>query len=191
MMKKLAITLILTITAFSSASAQKWAVGTNILDWLYFGTMNAEASVAVQRHLTVSAEVLYNPWTFNANDPTVMINQKQATAQLGLRWWPWSVYSGWWIGGGIQYESYNMSSIFSRGRSGNLAEEGDAFGAGLKAGYTLMLHRHLNLEMSAGLWGGVSVYTVYACPRCGRIVDSGTKGFVMPNDLALSLVWIF
>lgn len=190
-MKKILITLSLLFIAFTSASAQKWSVGTNILDWMYLGTMNAEASVAVQRHLTVNAEVLYNPWTFNKADPSVMLSQKQATAQLGLRYWPWSVYSGWWIGGGIQYEAYNMSSIFTRKKNGNRTEEGDAFGAGLKAGYTLMLHKHLNVEFSAGLWGGVSLYTTYSCPKCGRIVDSGTKGFVMPNDLAVSLVWIF
>ena len=49
-------------------SAQKWSVATNAADWLAFGTVNANASVAAARHLTVNAEARYIPWTFIAID---------------------------------------------------------------------------------------------------------------------------
>ena len=38
-----------------------WSIGTNVVDWLNFGTMNVEASVAVARHVTVNAKYKYNP----------------------------------------------------------------------------------------------------------------------------------
>ena len=40
-------------------------------------------------------------------------------------------------------------------------------------------------------WGGQKAYTTFACPKCGKIEDSGRKWFVMPNDLIVSLVFIF
>lgn len=185
-MKRTLITVILALLCSLSASAQKWSVSTNILDWAYFGTLNVQGSVAVQRYLTVNAELKYNPWTFNNADPSTMINQKQITADAGIRYWPWHIYSGWWFGFKLQYQQYNMGGLFH-----DWCEEGDAFGGGLSAGYTLMLHKHLNIEFSAGAWGGYSLFTRYSCPKCGRIMDSGGKGFVMPNDVAVALVWIF
>ena len=108
------------------------------------------------------------------------------TYSAGVRWWPWYIYSGWWFGLAGQYQEYNRGGIFS-----STTEEGDAYGAALSAGYTVMLHEHLNLEIGAAGWAGRTVYTVYDCPRCGRISDSGRKWFALPSELVLSLVWIF
>ena len=138
----------LTLTLLSSprSGAQRLSVGTNVADWLSLGTLNANASVAVARHITVNAEARVNPWTFNSN----------------------------------------RGGIFSRD-----TEEGDAFGAVLGAGYTVMLHEHLNLDVGAAAWAGQTVYTAYDCPRCGRISDSGKKWFILPSEVYLSLIWVF
>ena len=186
---KRSIILIVFSSLFLSvipAGAQRLSVGTNVADWLSLGTVNASASAAVARHFTLNVEARVNPWTYNTNDAATQLQNRHQTYSAGFRWWPWYVYSGWWAGLSAQYQEYNRGGIFSRD-----TEEGDAYGAVLAGGYTLMLHEHLNLDIGAGVWGGQTVYTAYDCPRCGRISDSGTKFFILPSELYLSLVWIF
>lgn len=184
MLKKLLL-IIIAVSAFSSAaSAQRWSVGTNVAQWANLGTINADASVAAGRHTSVGVGFRYNPWVFGGEEQR--LQNKQRTAYVYGRWWPWNVYSGWWIGAKGQVEEYNQGGIFKR-----QAEQGDAYGLGISAGYTLMLHKHLNLDMGIGGWGGYTKYVVYACPTCGKVVDSGSKWFLMPDDVFLSLVYIF
>lgn len=166
--------------------AQKWSIGTNVIDWLNFGTINAEGSVAVARHVTINAEYKYNPWTFNSGNRDSQLQNRHHTAKLGVRWWPWHIYSGWWIGSSMQYQEYNRGGVTSK-----KAEEGDAFGIDLSAGYTLMLHKNLNMEFGVGAWTGHTAYTEYECTKCGRISSSGSKWFILPNEITLGLVWIF
>ena len=182
----LVLTLALTLLSAPRSGAQRLSVGTNVADWLSLGTLNANASVAVARHFTINAEARVNPWTFNTNDSETQLQNRHQTYSAGMRWWPWYVYSGWWVGLAAQYQEYNRGGIFSRD-----TEEGDAFGAILGAGYTIMLHEHLNLDVGAAGWTGQTVYTVYDCPRCGRISDSGKKWFILPSEVYLSLIWVF
>ena len=177
---------VLLLAATSPSFAQRFSVGTNVADWLSLGTMNASASAAVARHVTLNAEARVNPWTFNTNDAETQLQNRHQTYAIGARWWPWYVYSGWWLGAAAQYQEYNRGGIFSRS-----TEEGDAFGAVVSGGYTLMLHESLNLDLGAAAWAGQTAYTVYDCPRCGRISDSGKKVFVLPSEVYISLVWIF
>ena len=91
-----------------------------------------------------------------------------------------------WTGGKVQYQEYNRGGIRSA-----VTDEGDRYGAGLSAGFTYMLHPHLNVSVGAGVWGGLQRYTVYSCPVCGITQDSGEKTFILPNDLALTLSYVF
>ena len=181
--------IIILIAAFallpSISHAQKWAIGTNIADWVQLGTANVEGSVAVARHWSINAGVRVNPWTWHKDDGAQLQNRQQ-TYSAGARWWPWYVYSGWWLGARGQYSEYNNGGIIK-----SETEEGDAFGAGLSAGYTLMVHQHINLEFGAGLWGGYKYYTRYACPKCGYRTDEGQKWFILPDDVFISLIWVF
>ena len=185
-MRRIIITAVFILCCSASAKAQQWSVGTNAIDWLNFGAMNMEASAAVAQHLSINASVRYNPWTFNGSSPQTQMQNRELTARAGIRWWPWHIYSGWWFGAAGQYQEYNRGGIISQ-----KTEEGDAFGLSLSAGYTLMLHKWVNLEFGAGVWGGQKAYTTFACPKCGKIEDSGRKWFVMPNDLIVALVFIF
>lgn len=179
----LALTLLLPQLCF----AQRWSLGTNAADWAALGTVNAGAGVAVSRHFSLNAEARVNPWTFREGDSERQLQNRHQTYSVGARWWPWYVYSGWWVSVGGQYREYNRGGLFGRRET----EEGDAFGASLGGGYTMMLHRHLNLEFGASLWGGYSIYTVYACPSCGKVTDSGRKWFILPSSVITSLVWVF
>jgi len=169
-----------------SAFAQKTALGTNILGYANFVTLNAEASYALGRHNTFSAGIKYNPFVFPYGEEGQSLRNKQLSLAVGGRWWPWHIYSGWWFAGKAQYQMYNTGGILDPE-----TVEGDRIGIGAAFGYARMLSSHLNLEMGIGGWAGTDRYTIYECPVCGLEQGSGRKFFVLPNDLILALSYVF
>lgn len=65
------------------------------------------------------------------------------------------------------------------------------FSGGIGAGYTHILSRDWNIEFGAGLWGGQTAYRTYRCTNCGSVVDQGRKFFILPDDLYVSLIFVF
>ena len=185
-MKRALIILIAGMALSLTASAQDWSVATNLVDYVSLGTINAEASVAAGRHISINASARVNPWTFHKGDPGKQMQNRHQTYCIGVRYWPWHIYSGWWFSGMAQYQEYNRGGIISQ-----KTEEGDAFGVSVAGGYSLMVHEHLNLDFGLSVWGGQKTYITYACPSCGRITDKGSKWFVMPNELRVALQYIF
>ena len=122
-MKKTIIILIASLGLALSASAQNWAVSTNVMDYVSLGTINAQLSAGVGRRITIEGEARYNPWIFHKGDVSKQMQNKHQTYALGVRYWPWHIYSGWWITCMAQYQEYNWGGIFSP-----KTEEGDAFG---------------------------------------------------------------
>ncbi len=180
------ILVLFMAVCWKPAMGQRFSVSTNILDYLNFATLNAEASYAVSRHWSVSAAVRYNPWTFNSGIRGKQFQHRQQCYSAAGRYWIWHTYSGWWVSGKMQYQEYNTGGIIDLS-----TEEGDRFGAGVSAGYTYMLHPRLNIEFGLGLWGGVRKYRVYSCPFCGVTTASGTGGFILPDDIKISLAYVF
>ena len=222
---KLVILSLFSLSLAQTASAQQWAVAVNAADMVSLGTISAEGSVSVGQHATINAVAKVNPWTFNKNRPE-QFQSRQQTYSIGARWWPWNVYSGWWMAGRAQYQQYNRGGLRvlevmnGRSRVGarddemlnqvrhdemlnqvqhdggsrvepGMTEEGDAYGLSLGAGYSLMLGKHVNIDFGLEVWGGRTIYTVYACPTCGKVTESGKKWFFLPNDLVLSFQWVF
>ena len=157
----------------------------DVADMINLGTISVDGAVATGQHITINAEAAVNPWTFHKGGVDQFQNRKQVYS-LGVRYWPWNVYSGWWISGAAQYREYNYGGI-----TDNKSEEGDMGGIVFGGGYSLMLGEHINLDFGLGQWTGYQKYVTYACPQCGKVVDSGEKWFVMPNNLKLGLIWIF
>lgn len=182
-MKKL-ICALLALLPFLHAEAQELALSTNVMDYVNFGTLNLEASYGFARHWSVDAGVKYNPFSFGEGESAVQNRQRSVSA--GARYWPWHIYSGWWIAGSVRYQEYN-----SGGMTGPETSEGDRLGSGLQGGYAYMVSPHFNLNFGAGAWVGRDVYKVYACPRCGRVLDHGSKFFFLPSDIIVSLSFIF
>ena len=176
---------IIVLAASLPATAQKFSLSTNLADWANFGTANVEFAGAVARHITLDASARVNPWTFHKGTPEQMQSRHQ-TYSLGMRWWPWNVFSGWWMSAGLQYQDYNHGG-FSR----PVTEEGDAAGMRLGGGWSLMLTPWLNLDLGIGIWGGYKWYTRYACPRCGKITSTGEKWFILPDRLTVALMFTF
>jgi len=164
--------------------AQRWSLATNVVDYVNFGTMNLEGSLATSQHWSMTAVAKFNPFRFEYKGKP--LSARQQLYGLGMRFWPWHVYSGWWAGTRLQYQEYNRGGIKTEA-----TDEGDRFGVGLSGGYSYMLNKHLNLDVGVGVWGGYDRYVTYACPVCGVTVDSGERGFILPSDLMLSLVYVF
>lgn len=181
---------IILVAALLSASglvhARKFSVSTNVLGYAQLGTMNVDVSYALSRRWSLTAGARYNPFTFHGGDAPRQFQLRQQSYALGARLWPWHIWSGWWFAAKVRYQEYNMGGIVSRETS-----EGDRVGMGLYSGYTLMLSRHFNMEFGLGLWGGLDVYRKYSCPSCGLTVDEGKKGFMLPDDIMVSLVYVF
>lgn len=166
--------------------ARDYAVSSNILQYADMLTLNAEVSVSMSRHWTLGAGALYNPFRFKVGKEGRDISRRQRTFYGGGRYWPWHVYSGWWVFGKAQYQEYNSGGLFKPE-----TKEGDRYGAGLSLGYTYMLTPYLNLELGAGFWGGVDIYKVYSCPVCGITEGSGKKIFFLPDNILLALSFVF
>lgn len=184
-MKRIIVLLCFLAQFAFGMNAQSVSLSTNLLDYADMGTLNIEASYGFARHWSVDAGLKYNPFTYGSGDTAVQRRQRTVTA--GARWWPWHIYSGWWVSGNARYQEYNKGG----GAEKPQTWEGDRVGAGLRGGYSLMLNPHLNMDFGLGVWAGYDVYTVYECQQCGRVVANGAKYFVLPSDFILSVSYIF
>ena len=190
------VTIIFLVTAAVTSSndvmaqerrATPVSLSTDIVDWANFGTINLEAGAGLGRHLSVTAGAKYNPWSFKTQKLGLQLYNKQTTAYAGLRYWPWYVFSGWWIGAQTQYTQYAETGIWR-----HALDTGSAVGGGLSLGYTLMLHEKLNLEFGAGAWAGRRYkQTLYCCPECMDVRESGSSNFIALNDISVALMYVF
>lgn len=123
-----------------TVEAQNVAISTNAVDWLNFGTANIGVGVDVSRHFSVEAGARYNPWSFIRKSSGLAVMNRQTTAFVGVRFWPWYIFSGWWIAARCQYSDFSDTGIWRYALN-----EGKALGASLSFGYTLMLSKHFFL----------------------------------------------
>lgn len=161
------------------------AVSQNVADYIFLGTLNAEAQYSVHRNWTIGLGARYNNWTWRHRQDT-QFEARQQTYYVDGRWWPWYTYSGWWVGGKIQYQEYNRGGLLGPG-----TEEGDAVGISLGAGYAVHVNHWLNVDFGLFGWGGMTRYVSYACPYCGSRTGEGTKAFVLPDEVRIALQFIF
>jgi len=156
-----------------------------------FGTIALNAHFAASRHWTVEAWFKYNNWSWNNELAEKRLRQAQRSVSAGTRYWFWSSYSGWWAGARLQWQEYSKGGLTYAGK-----EEGDAFGAVVGAGYSVMLSKHWNLDFGLTGWGGVKKYAYYtaeseSCPTCGRKTAEGTKGFFLPSEAIIAVMYVF
>lgn len=168
------------------ASAQKFALSTNLVEWANFGTINADAGLSVAQHFSLHAGAKFNPWSFHTKSGMQIYN-KQTTAYFGARYWPWYVYSGWWIGARVRFMDFSETGVLRP-----KLFEGKSLGAGVLFGYTWMIHEHFNIEIGGGLWGGRHLeYTRYRTPARRDILSSGPRNFAFVDELSVSLMYVF
>ena len=141
MLKRINIGVIIALLLYMvplGAYGQKGLVSTNALSWAALGTINAEVAYSVDRHYTIHAGGVANPWEFNTSTSVRLLN-KQYGGFLGVRYWPWNVYSEWWVGAKAQYKQFQHVGVL-------LSEyiEGKALGVGIQGGYSYMISNHFN-----------------------------------------------
>lgn len=170
---------------FAESNTARWGASLNVGNFAYLCTLNAGIQYSIGRNFTAEATVDVNPWTYRKNTDGQFENRQQTYA-LGMRYWPWYTYSGWWFGAKGQYQEYNRGGLASLE-----TEEGDAVGLSLAAGYSAHVTKWLDIDFGFGFWGGRTWYTTYACPHCGRIVDGGSKWFALPNQAIVAAMFIF
>ena len=183
---KTGLTMLLVLLMGWVTRAQKMSLSVNLLECANLGTLNMDASYALDRHWSLTFGARYNPFTYHEGNPDRQFQYRQQSYAAGVRLWPWHIMSGWWFAAKFRWQEYNAGGMFSQ-----QTREGDRYGGGLYAGYAHMLTPHLNLEFGVGMWAGADVFTVYSCPSCGLTLKSGVKGFVLPDDIMLALVYVF
>ena len=188
-MKRLILIGLLGLVLPLTCAAQKWTVQTNFLDWAALGTVNAEVGMSVSQHFSLMVGGRYNPWDFHTHNPEALVQNRQETAYLGVRYWTWYVNSGFWMAAKAQYmHSFSHTGIWRAA----LKEGRNGFGGALSLGYTFMLSKHFNLEIGAGGWAGVfQHYGFYSSPEKRFVREEGRKAFLYPDQLSLSLVYVF
>ncbi len=182
-MKKVLFIIILSFI-ITTLKAQKLSFGTNIAQNVNLITLNAEASVSLSRHYSISLSARYNPWRYNINGS--IYQNKQRTFSFETRYWPWYVFSGWWLSSGIQYKEYSQMGIFSSYRY-----EGDKYSVLLGLGYTYMLSSHFNLDIGLKLYSGFDKYRKYDAACCGFTVDRKQGLFVGLDDIIVGIGYVF
>lgn len=165
---------------------QKMQISANAIGLACLGTLNAEVDYAVSQHWSFGISGRFNPFTYREGEDGGQFQLRQRSVAAVARWWPWHVYSGWWLSGNARWQEYNMGGLVSQS-----TEEGRRYGGGLTAGYSHMLSPHFNLEFGLGMWGGVKHYTVYACPKCGVKLEEGSGTFIMPSDMIIAISYVF
>lgn len=180
-MKRFVVLLAIAAFALNAATvnAQNMHVATNLLDYLNFGTINAEFGLSPVPKWSFYIKGRYNPFTFKTNDN---LQNRTASVAAGAKYWFWYANSGWFLNSHIGYGIYNTGGIFSEH-----AYEGDAAFMTVGCGYALMLGKRWNLDFGVGLQAGVTSYTKYSCPRCGRIIDKRSKMYLFPSNIMVQL----
>lgn len=169
------------------ANGQKWAVSTNTLQWLTIGTINAECAYSIDRHFTIHAGGTANP--FDMDSPTgLYLKNRQFGGYVGARYWPWHVYSEWWVGAKLQYKNFEHVGLLTPNYT-----LGEAVGAGISGGYSCIINKHFNVDFGIGVWGGRIIdYTQYKGKvKEGKIKEQGAKNFFYIDNIMISLVYIF
>lgn len=126
---------------------RNWAISMNLVDYARLGTVQGNIQYGISRRVSV--------------DAAARVNRHSQTFSAGARWWPWYIYSGWWVKGLAQIENKE-----------------DAYGAGLSFGYSLLLSRWLNLDLGVGGWGG-------------RKGTGERSWFLSPNEITAALMFVF
>lgn len=131
----------------------------------------------------------FNPWSFKTQGPITQVQNQQKSASLGVRYWLWYVFSGWWVCAKAHYCDYAETGVWRQAY-----DVGKAVG-GSFCGVHSVINKSFNIELGAGFWGGKLLdHKLTNCPDpycMDEPRESGPKNFIALNDLNISLHWVF
>ena len=191
--KRLVAAAVLAIFVQAGASAQDWAIKTNLLyDATATVNLGFEAGLAPRWTLDVSGN--YNGWTIREH------KWKHWLAQPEARYWFCDRFARHFLGFHVLGGQFNVGHIdtdikflgsdFSRLKDHRY--QGWGIGAGVAYGYAFLLGRHWNLELELGVGYIYSRYDVFECRDCGRkVAGDRDRHYVGPTKAAVNLVYVF
>lgn len=183
---------IILISAIS-ASAQDWAVKTNLL---YDATLTVNAGVEHRFAPRWSVDVSgnFNAWTVNEH------KWKHWMVQPEARYWFCEAIQGHFVGAHLLGGQYNVGNIdlpfkMLGTNFRNLRDhryQGWYGGLGVAYGYSWIINRHWNFEAEIGFGWVYTRYDIYPCAHCGtKIAEKHPHNYVGPTKAALNLVYVF
>lgn len=180
-MKKVIVLLVLALCSLcvEDAKGQNMHLATNLLDYVNFGTINAEFGLSPSPKWSYYVKGRYNPFTFRLGK---QMQNRVASMAVGAKYWFWYSNSGWFLNSNTGYTVFNTAGIID-----GYAYEGDALSVTVGAGYALMLGKKWNLDFGFGVQVGIASYTKFACPRCGKFEYSRQRFYVVPGSLMIQL----
>ncbi|MBR2093950.1 MAG: DUF3575 domain-containing protein [Candidatus Methanomethylophilaceae archaeon] len=139
----IAVAAVLLSGATSARAQAEFAVSTNAVEWFVRGGINAGAHLSFSRHWSVDADALYR-----FGKKGIFETGRELQAYAGARWWPWSSFSGLYVGSGFKHERWLDEYLLTY-------KDRTRTGMSLRLGYAILLHQHFNLEIGAAVWGGI------------------------------------
>ena len=145
-------------------------------------TPNIGIEVKLAKQWSAGINVGYQPWPFK---DTTERKMRHLLIAPEIRYWFCDVFSGWFVGANAFWSHYNISKVkFPFGMYPSVKDrrkQGDAFAAGLSAGYSWILSPHWSIEAEGGVDVGYTKYKEYECAHCGDYYGQEKKAFAVPK----------
>lgn len=179
---------------YNSASAQKYAVKTNLAADAFLNP-NLGAEVGLAPKWTFEVEGEFNGWTLSHDR-----RWKHWAVQPELRYWLCDRFSGHFFGTHLHGGQYNIGGIsngikflgtdFSKLSDSRF--QGWFVGAGVSYGYAWILNRNWNLEAELGFGYSYTHFDQFNCAGCGKkIATDVPHHYVGITRIALNIVYLF
>lgn len=174
------------VNASGEDKPRYWALSTNLLGYADLLTLNLEFQYAVGRHWSLDMAGKSNGLVLKKNTEGQIMDRK-SVASIGAKYWPWYVFSGWWFSGFMRTENFSQSNLTKTMGF----RSGDSYGAGVSAGYALILTKWFNLDFSLGAWGGYRTTATYEFPDLQNGTGKTSKAFIDIADICVSAMFVF
>ena len=182
------------LVQFGAKGQNDVAIKSNILYDLT-ATISAGIEVGLAPRWSIDVSGNFNAWTMK-NDR----RWKHYLVQPEVRYWLCDRFMGHFLALHLHGGQYNFGGIknsinFLGTNLSNLTThryQGWLAGAGIGYGYAIVLGRHWNLELEAGIGYAYTVFDEFECAGCGRKVNTDLNHhYFGPTKLAVNFVYLF
>ncbi len=167
-------------------SAQQLGLKTNLLYDLT-ASPNLGAEVALGGRWTLDLGAGFNPFTFKDNR-----KWKNWLVQTEGRYWLCQPFYGHFFGVNVGGGEYNISRVswpWPHIKS-DYRYQGWSVMSGVSYGYSFLLGRHWNLELTFGVGVMHTKYKKYDCVECGNYLRKETRTFFSPTRVGINLIYM-
>lgn len=166
------------------------------LAWLAASEPNISFEFPLGRHVTLGANLGLKPWPRwgfwdwdNVNNTT---HWRNFAVVPEIRWWPKTLYEGWFTGVDFIYTHYNVGGVSSPfglyPDAKNYRLQGAWWGGGIFGGHSWALGEHFRLEVEGGVAVGQASYDRYDCAHCGTSLGKERRVVLVPK-VGVNIAW--